>query len=500
MAKKKNKETVKPMVRTKTSDVIFNSLKISIHSRVPVLFLSNPGGGKTTLVKLFAKVNGYEVTEINMTHGSVDDLLGYPVNTGKDYLEHLYPSWFKRILDDDKEGKKHILFLDEITAANDIIQAGLFKVIFDREVAGVKLPESCVIVAAGNYIGNLSRSFSLLSPTTNRFCVINLDTDISHQFASYINNEIDDVKTYVEKNPSILMTSASTLSPEVERQINTELTSVITRLIRLFGIENISKEDFEGTEDFYLDFNNKDFSILPTILTEVYGVMTGRSLSYLSKMTKSSIALDIPLMPEIALGLVGFGTLNYNPGVGDEILYSFHNHLASLYCSITELLATNTSMSAKFLSEEIEKSAKHYTSTYFRQLSEPEIKSCKAVEITSELAKKISDDCLSLSYQFNIPIDEVTSMVYEKLQEPFISLVNHSTSSIKGIESDVKKILSSYANDPAVTSLIEDVNNMRNVYKNLSNYFAKDNLTQAVAEFDSAVTNIVHIVTEARKK
>lgn len=173
MAKKQNSINVK----------IFMALKVSEISKVPVLLMSNPGVGKTSSVYMYAKLRNMDVIVLRGNSESPEAIHGYetvstaPVEPGKPVLSsHTRPSWMNRILENYKNGKKTILFLDELTTANEYVQAALLQLIFDRKCGVEELPpvEDCLIVSAGNYMNNLTTSMTVISPILNRFMIFNI--------------------------------------------------------------------------------------------------------------------------------------------------------------------------------------------------------------------------------------------------------------------------------------------------------------------------------------
>lgn len=159
---------------------IFAALKVSEVSRIPVLLLSNPGIGKTTTVYMFAKQRGYEVVELRGNSTTAEEVNGYDVAPKDVTFDrptaacHLRPSWFEEVLKNQEKGLKTLLFLDEITTANEFVQSALLKLIFDRTCGREPLPEDTLIISAGNYSNNLTSSMSLLPPVMNRFMIYNI--------------------------------------------------------------------------------------------------------------------------------------------------------------------------------------------------------------------------------------------------------------------------------------------------------------------------------------
>jgi hypothetical protein len=161
---------------TINDDGIFKALKISEFSKIPFLFIGNPGTGKTTTVEMFCKIRGYELVLLRGSQSSPEEILGFDVNSRSEdkFTDKKFPSWYRDVKNIYNNGGKVLLFLDEITGANEYTQSALLNLIFDRKVSTEKLPDDLLIVAAGNYADNLSTQFNLLPPLMSRFCVFNV--------------------------------------------------------------------------------------------------------------------------------------------------------------------------------------------------------------------------------------------------------------------------------------------------------------------------------------
>lgn len=88
--------TSKPI--TDIRDKIIMAIEITKRSKVPALFFSNPGYGKTTTVCSYARLMGMHVEELIGSQYSQDEILGFQSKTDKSYLEILEPEWYHRIV------------------------------------------------------------------------------------------------------------------------------------------------------------------------------------------------------------------------------------------------------------------------------------------------------------------------------------------------------------------------------------------------------------------
>ena len=168
------------MAKSKNNDInaqIFYALKVSEESRVPFLFMSAPGMGKSTSVDMFAKIRGYELEVLRGNSTSESEVMGYDVvdtTPGSKSTIHLRPSWYNKVLENAANGKRTLLFLDEITTCPEHVQSALLHLIFERKVGDENIPEDTLIVSAGNYSQSLGNTFGLIPPLMNRFCIFNI--------------------------------------------------------------------------------------------------------------------------------------------------------------------------------------------------------------------------------------------------------------------------------------------------------------------------------------
>ena len=102
----KNERTLHTKVNddicTELRDRIVTSIEITKRSKVPTLFFSNPGFGKTTTICSYARIQGMHVEELIGSQYSQDEILGFQSRTDKPYLEILEPEWYHRIVTYDQ--------------------------------------------------------------------------------------------------------------------------------------------------------------------------------------------------------------------------------------------------------------------------------------------------------------------------------------------------------------------------------------------------------------
>ena len=161
--------------------------------RVPLLIMSHPGFGKTSTVRKYCELYDYNLVTVIPSQSAPDDILGIQsVKDGK--LVRLTPSWFNRMIKIMENGKRTILFLDEITATDPYTMGPLLDLIFSRSLGETTLPDNVFIVAAGNYSKDLNNVFKMSAPLVNRFLVLNLWTE-DYDIDEILNGTFDALET-----------------------------------------------------------------------------------------------------------------------------------------------------------------------------------------------------------------------------------------------------------------------------------------------------------------
>lgn len=137
-----------------------------------VMMWGAPGVGKSQAVRQIAnniqRATGKEtrVTDVRLLLFNPIDLRGIPTaNADKTLAIWLKPQIFQM---DDSKDIVNILFLDEISAAPQSVQAAAYQITLDRVVGEHKLPDNCIIIAAGNRVTDKSVSFKMPKALANR--------------------------------------------------------------------------------------------------------------------------------------------------------------------------------------------------------------------------------------------------------------------------------------------------------------------------------------------
>ena len=144
-----------------------------------VMLWGPPGVGKSQAVRqLAAQIESQTgkrtvVTDVRLLLFNPIDLRGIPTaNADKTLAVWLKPQIFQM---DESDDVVNILFLDEISAAPQSVQAAAYQITLDRVVGEHQLPENCIVLAAGNRTTDKSVAFKMPKALANRLLHIEVE-------------------------------------------------------------------------------------------------------------------------------------------------------------------------------------------------------------------------------------------------------------------------------------------------------------------------------------
>ena len=153
-----------------TPSKLYEALHALIRVRVPLHIWGGCGVGKSQIVAQVTDDLGYAFLDVRAVQLDPVDLRGLPRIAGHQ-TEWVPP----KFLPTTGQG---ILFLDELTSAPQMTQAGCYQLVLDRKLGEYVLPEGWVVIAAGNPASERGVHFSMPRPLRNRFVHLELETSL----------------------------------------------------------------------------------------------------------------------------------------------------------------------------------------------------------------------------------------------------------------------------------------------------------------------------------
>jgi len=149
---------------------------------IPTVFLwGAPGIGKSECVREIADELEKQtkkklvITDVRLLLYSPVDIKGVPTSN----VDKTLSVWLKpKIFDmDPSEDVINILFLDELSACPPAVQAASYQICLDHCVGEHKLPENCLVIAAGNRVTDKGVAFAMPKPLANRLMHFEMETN-----------------------------------------------------------------------------------------------------------------------------------------------------------------------------------------------------------------------------------------------------------------------------------------------------------------------------------
>jgi len=161
-----------------SASVVVDALALSIAAGVPTVLWGAPGTGKSSAVMALAEASGVPCEVVIASIREPSDFGGLPIVVDGG-VRFAPPAWAMNLAG----AGKGVLFLDEISTAPPAVQAALLRVVLERVVGDLALPDSISIVAAANPPEQAADGWDLSAPLANRFCHLDWTVD-SHTVAA----------------------------------------------------------------------------------------------------------------------------------------------------------------------------------------------------------------------------------------------------------------------------------------------------------------------------
>lgn len=172
----------------KTVEELTEAYSAIINSGAPmrifpsVMLWGPPGVGKSQAIRQIAEKletrtgKRVAVTDVRLLLFNPIDLRGIPTaNADKTLAVWLKPKIFQM---DESSKVINILFLDEISAAPPAVQAAAYQITLDRVIGEHKLPENCIVIAAGNRTTDKSVAYKMPRALANRLMHIEIESSL----------------------------------------------------------------------------------------------------------------------------------------------------------------------------------------------------------------------------------------------------------------------------------------------------------------------------------
>lgn len=181
--------------------------KLIINQR-PVMLWGPPGAGKSDVVRQIATDMKFELRDVRLSLLDPIDLKGFPtIDAAKKQMKWLPADFLPT------KGKG-ILFLDEINAAPQAVQAAAYQLILNRKIGEYELPAGWSVLAAGNRAGDRSVVHAMPAALANRFVHLDFDVSVDDWNHWAMDNEIHlDVRAFIRFRPSLLHRFDATTNP-----------------------------------------------------------------------------------------------------------------------------------------------------------------------------------------------------------------------------------------------------------------------------------------------
>ncbi len=155
------------------ADRLAQDLPLLYQTKHPFILLGQPGVGKSSVIKQFAKENNYKLYDLRLTTLDAVDLRGLCfVDEVARRTVYFTPEFYPTEESLKAEGYDGaILFLDEISNCDSRMQVSAHELLLDRTVGSYRLPDNCLVCAAGNTVDDNSGAYEISAALADRLII-----------------------------------------------------------------------------------------------------------------------------------------------------------------------------------------------------------------------------------------------------------------------------------------------------------------------------------------
>jgi len=160
------------------TDVV-EALGVAVAAGVPALLWGAPGTGKTSVIRAIAAAAGWPCETVIASIREPSDFAGLPI-VARDAgapdgarVDFAPPRWAVRLAG----AERGLVFFDEVSTAPPAVQAALLRVVLERTVGDLTLPDGVSVIAAANPPEQAADGWELSPPLANRFCHLDWPVD-----------------------------------------------------------------------------------------------------------------------------------------------------------------------------------------------------------------------------------------------------------------------------------------------------------------------------------
>jgi len=283
--------------------VAINTLKRALKAQFenPVLRLratmlwGTRGVGKSSVVQQLAKESNVPLVDLRLTTIEPVDLRG--ALFADDEIQKTV--WFPPEFLPDPSEQNGILFLDELTAADQRLQISAYSLILDRRVGDYRLPDGWMIIAAGNAAFHGAVSHDMGTALADRLFHFNVQSVLSAFLEYALKHEFaPEVMAFLQVRPDRLDDTNEQLTQDyligasprgwedVSNVLKSELPGELIRLFvqarigaanaaEFFGVLAEIQSGIDVTSLMNAEPGDQTRALLPKSLEALYGLVYG---------------------------------------------------------------------------------------------------------------------------------------------------------------------------------------------------------------------------------